>query len=248
MGVVTCRYIGRLGNNMFQTAAVIGYAKKHNLPWLAPSINKESPRFYEFFPDIPTGNRAVQVFNRHDPSEFDFGNIPYFHSGVCLTGFFQSLKYFEHCQDEVKGYFKLNTVEGYEDYVSIHVRRGDYVRYAGSFPPITMGYLNKAMAEFPNRKFLIFSDDIGWCKANIPGGEYINGNEFEDLSLMASCGDHIIANSTFSWWGAYLGINPNKKIVSPDHREWFGKHNGVKSPPIDLIPDDWKQISQYENI
>ncbi len=239
---VTCRFIGRLGNNMFQAAAVIGYASKHTIPWEVPALNKESPRFKEFFPDLQYGRRMLQVYNCHAPNMFNFQDIPYWPNGICLTGFFQTLKYFEHCQDEVKKYFKLNTVKGYEDYVSIHVRRGDYVKYSADFPPVTMDFLNQAMANFPGRKFLIFSDDIPWCQANIPGGEYPNGDELQDLSLMASCNHHIIANSTFSWWGAYLGINPDKKIISPHHTSWFGRHNGVKKPPVDLIPPGWIQI------
>ena len=239
---VTCRFIGRLGNNMFQAAAVIGYAKKHDVLWEVPALNGESPRFKEFFPDLLYGNRTLQVYNCGDPRKFNFQNLPYRPQGISLHGFFQSLKYFEHCQGDIKKYFKLNTVSGYEDYVSIHVRRDDYVKYAADFPPITMDYLNQAMAHFPGRKFLVFSDDIPWCQANIPGGEYPNGDELQDLSLMASCGDHIIANSTFSWWGAYLGINPNKKIITPHHTSWFGKNNGVKAPPVDLLPPEWVQI------
>lgn len=243
---VTCRFIGRLGNNMFQAAAVIGYAKKNGVPWFIPSLNRESPGFYGFFPEFQLknhlNNRSLQVHNCGHPNQFNFQRLPYWPTGISLHGFFQSLKYFDHCQGTIKKYFKLNTVKGYEDYVSIHVRRGDYVQHAAHFPPLTMPYISQAMAQFPDRKFLVFSDDIPWCQANIPGGEYPNGDELADLSLMASCSDHIIANSTFSWWGAYLGINPKRKIISPHHTQWFGRHNGVKKPPIDLIPDGWEQL------
>jgi len=240
---VTCRFIGRLGNNMFQAAAVVGYSKTHCVPWEVPAVNKESPRFKEFFPLLQYGNRTLQVFNCHEPKMFSYQRLPFWPQGICLTGFFQTLKYFEHCQDEIKRLFKLNTVTGYEDYVSIHVRRGDYVRYSTHFPPVTMTYLNNAMAHFPGRKFLVFSDDLGWCQANIKNAEFPNGDELADLSLMASCGGHIIANSTFSWWGAYLGVNPDKKIVTPDHRVWFGRHNGVKLAQMkDIIPKGWIEI------
>lgn len=240
---VTCRFIGRLGNNMFQAAAVIGYAHKHSVPWEVPALNRESPRFKEFFPLLKYGARTLQTFNCHDVKMFSYQNIPFWPSGICLTGFFQTEKYFKHCKDEIKSLFKLNTVTGYEDYVSIHVRRGDYVRHAAAFPPVTMGYLQRAMDMFPGRKFLVFSDDIPWCQGRIRNAEYPNGDELEDLSLMASCGDHIIANSTFSWWGAYLGINPDKKIITPDHRVWFGRYNGVKVDQMgDIIPEGWHEI------
>jgi len=242
MNKATCRFIGRLGNNMFQIAAVMGYAKRFKMRWHAPQENRESPRFYEFFPTIPTGKYSGPHFNCHDPSMFNYQNIPYWPNGITLVGFFQSLRYFENCQDEVKEHFKLNTQTGYEDYVSIHVRRGDYVRYATHFPPLTMKYINEAMNRFKGRKFLVFSDDLDWCKQNIKNAEFPNGDELQDLSLMASCGDHIIANSTFSWWSAYLGINPDRRIISPHHLQWFGKHNGVKNPPVDLIPKEWEQV------
>ena len=241
---VTTRFIGRLGNNMFQAAAVIGYATKHGIPWEVPARNDESPRFKEFFPSLNYGNRSLTPYNCHAPNMFSYQEIPFWPQGICLTGFFQSEKYFKHCEEDIKKYFKLNTVTGYEDYVSIHVRRGDYVRYSTHFPPVTMDYLNKAMAKFSGKKFLVFSDDIQWCQQNIKGSvEFITGDELQDLSLMASCGNHIIANSTFSWWGAWLGINPDRIIVTPDHRVWFGRNNGVKVDQMrDIIPEGWHEI------
>jgi len=102
----------------------------------------------------------------------------------------------------------------------------------------------------PKPKFLVFSDDIQWCKENIKSNpwhdiEFSEGrNELQDLSLMASCGHHIIANSTFSWWGAYLGHNPTKIVISPSHKRgnWFGLESGIKQDCIDLLPSDWIQI------
>jgi hypothetical protein len=252
---VTSQFIGRLGNNMFQTAAAIGYAKKYNVGWGVPRVNRESPDFHKFFPNLPICDEDFRRYNFCDPSQFDYKEIPFHGSGVKLVGFFQSLKYFEHCQEDVKKAFKLNIQP--IDAVSIHVRRGDYVMYDGSFPPITMDYIEEAFQRIPNRegrvisktKYIVFSDDIKWCRENFgPYGcgdfEFSEGrNEFEDMSLMASCKHHIIANSTFSWWGAYLGHNPDKIIVSPSQEgfNWFGPANGVKNPK-DLIPDNWIQI------
>lgn len=167
-----------------------------------------------------------------------------------FSGFWQSWKYFEHCKEEVKEVFKLPHVEGYEDYVSIHVRRGDYVQYAGSFPPITVEFIEKAMMQIRKPKYLVFSDDIQWCKDSlshlnnsIQKFDFSEGrNELQDLSLMASCGHHIIANSTFSWWAAYLGHNPNRIVVSPSAKTWFGPTAGVKRPVVDLILPEWIQI------
>jgi len=184
-----------------------------------------------------------------DLCHFDYHPIPDLGPNVSLMGFFQSWKYFEGQDEEIRKVFALPHVDGYEDYVSIHVRRGDYVQHAGSFPPITMDYLFQALACATHKvkyKKLVFSDDIQWCKDNlgkVPNIEFSEGrNESEDLSLMTSCGHHIIANSTFSWWAAYLGHNPNRLIISPSPETWFGPASGVKRPVVDLIPDSWIKI------
>lgn len=247
---VTYRAIGRLGNQMFQCAAAIGYAKKYNVGWACPHDTRESPNFHTYFPGLPKydGNE-FRSFQAHDPLQFNYSPIPFNPNGTRLIGFFQSEKYFEGAEDEIRKVFKLKIKP--VDAVSIHVRRGDYVQHANSFPPVTQEYLEKAVEEIVEKtreelkKVIIFSDDIKWCKEVFRDDsiiEFSEGrNEYEDLSLMASCSHHIIANSTFSWWGAFLGHNPNKIIVSPDPTCWFGPGftGGV---PKDLIPDSWHQI------
>lgn len=260
--MVCAKHIGRLGNNMFQIAAAIGYARKYGYQWgVDPSSGHGEPysSIHKVFPNLPktdlSGVRyhehANAWCNRHnmhyDECHFDYHNIPDMGGDVKLTGFYQSWKYFEYCKDEVKEVFKLPHVDGYEDYVSIHVRRGDYVQHAGSFPPITVDYIEQTMQEIPCKKYIFFSDDIEWCKTNFAPYnfmiEYSEGKtELEDLSLMASCGHHIIANSSFSWWGAYLGHNPNRIVICPSIETWFGPTAGVKKPVVDLILPEWIQI------
>jgi hypothetical protein len=99
-------------------------------------------------------------------------------------------------------------------------------------------------------KLIFFSDDITWCRNAFPSLGNITTyfseghNEYEDLSMMASCSHHIIANSSFSWWGSWLGHNPNKIVISPSHvrGNWFGLESGVKQDCIDLLPPEWIQI------
>ena len=247
MSIVTSRFIGRIGNNMFQLAAAIGYARRFGYEWRSASENKEVPEWFDYFPHLQKSNPRGSSYQCHDPSTFNFKPIP--NMGSCtLMGFFQSLKYFEHCQDEVKEVFKLPVNDAMKDYCSIHVRRGDYVKYKGSFPPVPISYVEKAITEMRSRgitKFIVFSDDLNWCKSKIKNVDFAAGNPFQDLSDMASCSNHIIANSTFSWWAAYLGINPDKHIISPSHKSWFGRENGVVQAigfPKDIIPDGWQQI------
>lgn len=264
---ITFHPIGRLGNVMFQCAAAIGYAKKYGVTWGVPSDTREVPYFHSIFPNLPRADGSYKRYMEHlhafcdkhnmhfDQCHFNYHEIPQQPGPVKLVGFFQSWKYFENAEEEVKCAFKLNFIPGYEDYVSIHVRRGDYVQYANSFPPVTEDYIYKAWYELStclNGEYftpLFFSDDIEWCKRvfhdSFPDAEFSEGrNEFEDLSLMASCGHHIIANSSFSWWGAYLGHNPDRIVISPScvRGNWFGMEAGVKQDVVDLLPPHWHQI------
>jgi hypothetical protein len=257
---VTYEPIGRLGNQMFQCAAAIGYAKKHKVGWACPSNTKESPRFHEYFPNLRKHDgHEFKRYNVADPSQFNYAPIPFNDRGLKLVGFFQSEKYFEGAHDEVRKAFRLNIEPTPHVYTSVHIRRGDYLDLSGksyptNFPPINELYLQEAVDHVHHAigyvpRLIVFSDDIKWCKNYFK--DYKEGcvtfsegrNEFEDLSLMASCSHHIIANSTFSWWGAWLGYNPNKIVVSPSQEgfNWFGPDNGVKNPK-DLIPDSWYQI------
>jgi len=265
--MVTSNLIGRLGNSIWQIAMSIGYARKYGYKWGVQKMphNNESA-IHRVYPNLPKTSERGKTFQEHpgrvckehgthyDLCHFDYHNIPDMGDNIFFSGFWQSYKYFEHCKEEVKEVFKLPHVEGYEDYVSIHVRRGDYVQHSGSFPPVTNEYINHAIKLFQNEtttrvNYIIFSDDIKWCKENITYNpalsniEFSEGrNELDDISLMASCGHHIIANSSFSWWGAYLGHNPNRIVISPSAKTWFGPTAGVKSPVVDLILPEWIQI------
>lgn len=261
---ITLHPIGRLGNVMFQTAACIGYAKKYGVTWGVPSDTREVPFFHSIFPNLPRADGSYKRYMEHphafcdkhnmhyDQCHFNYHEIPQQPGPVKLVGFFQSWKYFENAEEEVKNAFKLNFIDGYQDFTSIHIRRGDYIQHSGSFPPITVDYIRLAIERLKDAKrFMVFSDDISWCRDSLPPSfpghifEFSEGrNEFEDLSLMASCGHHIIANSSFSWWGSFLGHNPERIVISPSHKKgnWFGHSSGVQQDCIDLIPPSWVQI------
>lgn len=269
--MVVCRNIGQLGNNMFQIAAAIGYARKYGYEWAADygrGVSDPWSKIHECFPNLPKHELGGNRFHEH-PNEFcqlhgvhknechfDYHPIPNMGGNVTFTGFFQSWKYFEGQDEEIKKVFALPHIAGYEDFVSIHVRRGDYVQHAGSFPPITKEYLYQAMAVMTERykpdggyKIIWFSDDIQWCKDNFGDMStqdiFSEGRStFDDLCLMASCGHHIIANSTYSYWGAFLGHNPNKIVISPSCKRgnWFGGSAGIRKDVVDLLPPDWIQI------
>lgn len=126
----------------------------------------------------------------------------------------QDEEYFKKYKEEIKQRFGQDI--GCENVVAIHVRRGDYVNNPFYVDLFEDGYYKRAMdfLAFPKEMYLVFSDDIEWCKNQelFNGCRFSEGKtEIEDLNLMASCTRHIIANSSFSWWAAYL--SPHKGIV-----------------------------------
>jgi len=180
---------------------------------------------------------------------FNYSKIPY-QPNMCLFGYFQSEKYFKHRERETKDLFSPTTdTENYirsrygtiseETATSIHVRRGDYLQLSHIHPPCSANYFDRALESVPpTSRVLVFSDDIGWCKNSlpIPNAEYIEGErDYVDLFLMSKCQNNIIANSSFSWWGAWLNDHPEKQVIAP--RKWFGEGSPYDSR--DLIPEGW---------
>ena len=127
--------------------------------------------------------------------------------------------------------------------VALHVRRADYVGLTHAFVPLSIDYYRAAMRLFPQEShFVVFSDDPAWCREAFKEErvEVISGNPgYADLYLMSACGHQIIANSSFSWWAAYLNPNPQKRVVAPKH--WFGPALAANDTR-DLIPPEWVRI------
>jgi hypothetical protein len=245
--LVTCDFLGRLGNNMFQVAAVIGLAKKHGVAYGIPPHYRHR-QIYQHFSSLPKFRGNSSWFHTHDEGQHTFRHhdIPFHRKGVKLRGFFQSEKYFEQAADEVRAAFPLRIYP--TNRVSIHVRRGDYVKYVDNFLPTTAEDVQKAVEFFQVRgydHFLICSDDIPWCKANLSRidtkFDFNEGtNEYQDLSDMASCAHHVVSRSSFSWWAAWLGHSPYKIVVALT--PWFGTKNGLYNQTQDIIPERWLKI------
>lgn len=169
------------------------------------------------------GNRLFQLAYIY--AEAKKGNIP--------DIYLQDEKYFAPYQDDLRVIFG----EGVEsiDMVSIHVRRGDYVNNPFYVDLMETDYYKKAMAKFPGEKFLVFSDDIEWCKeqAIFSDCTFSEGNdELSDFKFMAGCKAHIIANSSYSWWAAFIGGN---KTICP--KDWYS--DGVQRT---TVPINWTQL------
>ncbi len=157
-----------------------------------------------------------------------------FRDGYIPDIYVQDYTYFDKYKEEIKKIFGsgINSI----DYIAVHIRRGDYVNNPFYVDLWETNYYEKAMAEFPNERFMIFSDDIEWCKNNFIGKEYtFNDDEvdYEAMNTMASCKGIICANSSFSWWSAYL--SNAKKIIIPD--QWF--NDGIERV---ISPPNWKKL------
>ena len=137
--------------------------------------------------------------------------------GLIPDVYVQDFEYFKDVKEEIRKMYQEGIGER-KDRIAIHVRRTDYVNNSFYVDLIKTDYYQKAMAEFQGEKFMIFSDDIEWCKKQeiFNGIEFSEGkSEVEDMNEMASCKGFIGANSSFSIWSAFLNINEDKKIIMP---------------------------------
>lgn len=242
--MVTTKIWARMGNQMFMISATIGYAIKHNLPYWIPqkSIAEHVwPAYFKHFPKEP--EQYYNYFIYKEP-EHGFSEIP-FHKNIMLEGFFQSEKYFAHCREYIIKAFQI-PYKKLDGFVSIHVRRSDYIQFADKHPPVTFEYVKEAvllMIEKGYKNFIVCSDDVKWCRTMFKALElygavfsYSTHEPIADLSLMSCCEHNIIANSSFSWWAAWLNQNPKKIVIAP--KIWFGKGNEHLSTK-DILPESW---------
>lgn len=247
---------GRLGNFMFEVATAYAYSLRHAIDYNVSPIGGGQPnevmeRYLSKFQNIKTGNQIQQpYFHYEENGRHEYNEIPK-HKNILIDGYFQSQRYFNEYRKEILELFGFDYWLN-KGVVSIHVRRGDYVQFFNSFPPVDRRYIDPAIRIMERngfKKFLVFGDDYEWNKANINSSifpesyfEYSTGlSEFEDMQLMSCCEHNIIANSSFSWWGAWLNQNPNKLVVTPSKDNWFGKR--VKLNTKDIIPDGWVQVN-----
>ena len=261
MNYVSTILQGGLGNYMFQIAATYVYGKKHNKTIgfncsESISVHKHVTEYernvlknvHLYFVGKP--DRLIQ----HTEQGFHYQEIPKYDSSVLLYGYFQTEKYFKEYENEIRNLFmsyqieiddEMKSIFEINNTCSVHVRRGDFLKLPNHHPTQSIEYYNKAIEQMPDDSiFLIFSDDIEWCKNNFPNEpdrfKFIEGKEdYEDLYLMSHCNNNIICNSTFSWWGAWLNNNVNKIVVAP--KNWFGVAY-TQYNTIDLYCDNWIKL------
>ena len=261
--------MGRLCNQMFQYAALRGLSSKSGaeicIPYHQDAVDDGIGNMLrtELFDSFNLNVKTGLLNNGHAPVvqerffHFDqelFDNCP---DHVSLQGYFQTEKYFKHIEHQIRDEFTFvddilepctEMIGTVDNPIALHVRRGDYVINSENHFNLPLEYYDAALKQFDDdRNVIVFSDDPKWChdtKLFADDRFIISENEDNrvDLCLMSLCNDFIIANSTYSWWGAWLSSNKNKKVIAPV--QWFGKTGYTKDHDTkDLIPETWMRIS-----
>lgn len=233
--MIVSRKQGALGNQLFFIGAMLGVAHRQGVNCYMPSWEYADmfPNLREFVSDTtPLGFSPREYIEPH----FHYAKIPYYPEGVIIDGYFQSEKYFEGA--DIKTALVMNgfAESRLKDYTSIHIRRGDYLRSNGFHPVVTTDYIEEAQRRIGG-KFVVFSDDVEWCRQNVKGEIIHSESDIMDMYLMTQCKNNIIANSSFSWWGAYLNGNPDKRVIAPSN--WFGDKTMITK---DLYCEGWEII------
>jgi hypothetical protein len=253
--------LGRLGNQMFQYAALRGIAEKHGYDYCLPPddfVGKMDPNcersdfsIFNCF-ELPDAPRLLLDVPNLEEKCFELDNNIWENcpDQISLYGYFQTEKYFKHIESDIRESFIFkeniqehvikNFTELFDNtpVISLHIRRTDYLKYS-HHPVLNNEYYQAALADLPDFPVMVFSDDIDWCKEQ----DFLTDDRFYlseenstaiDLCLQSLCSYHIIANSSFSWWGAWLANS--QKVIAP--KNWFG-------PPLthntkDLYLEGWK--------
>lgn len=241
---------GRLGNQMFQYAFVYSLARHMGTEVLIPD-NTDLSEVFQICPDRLGYVNARTWDERHFHFDASIYNLDKSYN-YDFCGFFQSEKYFKNYEKEIRNQFdflpsiKQNCFElldAMQNSIGLHIRRGDYLESPAHHVNLTLDYYREALSYFEkDQKVVVFSDDVQWCKEQ----DIFNESRFlichsstgpNHLYLMSNCSDFIIANSSFSWWGAYLANRG--KVIAP--LEWFGPEL-AKHDTKDLCPESWMRI------
>jgi len=244
---------GGIGNQMFQYALLRAVSNNLQIEMKIPPGNYDLLRF-NILKNFDLSNDYVsfnEKFYHYDSQVFEIKQ------NIDFLGYYQSYKYFDKLREILLSDFSfeknidnlseniLNDIKDKfcKEIISIHIRRGDYLNYPDIHPVITKRYIETCIKYFDNfGKFcyLIFSDDIPWCRENLLYNNLYfseSNDNLLDLCLMSKCNHNIIANSSFSWWGAWLNKHKDKIIKYPNI--WFGK-SGPQDVQ-DLIPPNWEK-------
>ena len=256
--------LGQLGNQMFQYAALFAIARRRGYGFcIPPAIVVDQYREQRLQQAFVLPGAATIAFHAGAPvvRPRSFAFDPELAHGcpdhVDLVGYFQSERWFESEAAQVRAEFAFHpAILGPcqaaiaalgPQVIGLHVRRGDFVVKSESFPPCGADYYARALERMPAAlPVMVFSDDLDWCRAQ----PVFSGDRFhfsdgrsasQDLCLMSLCRHHVIANSSFSWWGAWLAGREGQVVVAP--KRWFGETGHTAALDTrDLVPERWARV------
>jgi hypothetical protein len=250
---------GRLANQMFQYSALRGICALKGYKFCIPESEFRDQwndhQLFQVFelPNLKNVKLLSGDYYQERQYNYDSEYVLNCPDNVNLYGYFQSEKYFKHIEKSIREDFTfkpeiLEPCEGAFDFnqlISLHVRRTDYVTSAVDHPPCSFEYYQKALEQYDNNiPVMIFSDDIAWCKEQklFSSDRFLfSENDWNaiDLCLMSMCTHHIMANSSFSWWGAWLSGSNN--VIAPE--KWYGDSGyTAQNNTCDLIPNRWNKL------
>lgn len=266
---------GQLGNQLFQYAMLRAVAEHRGFELKIPKTYEgtkqkdlvELERFHIQAGELSRAD-ADRLHNKFKHEEVTFNPAVFEQPDFTdFAGWYQTEKYFSAIEPIIRREFRFHDDIDYvvqtfineiragdpAPLVSLHVRRGDYVKHSNKFRILAPAYYREALRSLLvpaglQPKVLIFSDDQEWCRNSLQLTDcqtvFVNSvSHWHDLCAMAKCDHHIIAASSFSWWGAWLNPAPNKVVIAP--RPWF--NSGLPYDTSDMLPDGWIQLETYEN-
>ena len=269
---------GRLGNQMFQYAALRGVSAKRGYDWCIPPEDyphKDNYGLFETFELTNLKPKNIGFVDGQTVQEDQHCFIPDLLTqcpdNSNIEGYFQTEKYFDHIKDQIHDdfSFKKGYLEPCKEYIEsldnppifLHIRRTDAIGREQYHPILPISYFRDCLEEFPDdTPCFVFTDDMDWCKSNnfFKDDRFLfnesnqrynystvdgSGNAQNtllpqvDLCLMSLCSGAIIANSSFSWWGAWLQ-NDRGKVIAPNPVKWFGSAM-THLDTSDIVPDRW---------
>lgn len=186
---------------------------------------------------------------------FDGNLVESLDAGGYLHGYWQSERYFFSIADQIRNAFTFRSVTNLilpyreRNNISVHVRRGDYLSTGSIHASCNADYYSRALDSLGlnacDTRVYVFSDDPVWAQKNLsnihPNIHFVEGNigadSYKDMYLISQCDHHIIANSSFSWWGAWLNQSPKKRVIAP--KRWF---SDPSLDDRDILPKSWERL------
>jgi len=252
--LIVPRLIGGMCNQFFQVAAAYAYARKHGYSfainydcgWYSMSTKgMREPLEYRdtVYSNLPETNILPE--NIYTQPSFSYSEISPTDGDLSLSGYFQTEKYFYDYRDEIKELFCFDSAHDCshlvgDNTVGIHIRRGDYTTIPTVLGILDEGYYARAIKEIGDYdNIVICTDDPDWAYERFGSLCQISNfsSEIDDLNLLSQCKKVIMSNSSFSWWGAYLGVD-KEKVIAPS--KWFGP-DGYQDYE-DIYLKDWNRI------